>query len=200
MDNTELRLIEDTKQYYISSDGMVYRKLTNPPRKSQRESNSFNSLKQINGVWYKQLKPFKRSKGYLAVEIQSKMQLVHRLVGKAFIDNPENKPQINHINGKVDDNRKENLEWCTNKENVNHAFEVLKRPPSYGGKKRKGISNHSTTILYDIIQKLLETTYLSKAQIAERCNCSYSVVKRCHSIRKVQRLSNYNFRTQRFKV
>lgn len=71
------------------------------------------------------LKLNKKRNGYLTVDLSKngivKTCTIHRLVANAFIDNPQNKEQINHINAKKYDNRVENLEWCTYQENVEHA-------------------------------------------------------------------------------
>lgn len=80
------------------------------------------------------MSPSKNLQGYynLSLFLHGKMRrhLVHRLVAEAFIPNQDNKPQVNHKNGNVIDNHVENLEWVTAKENMQHAFHVLKRKPN----------------------------------------------------------------------
>lgn len=75
----------------------------------------------------KKIKPAIDKDGYLRVTLsrggERHSYYVHRLVVKAFIPNPENKPTVNHINGIKNDNRVENLEWATHKEQKRHSIE-----------------------------------------------------------------------------
>lgn len=96
-------------RFRVYSNGVVYRKNTRgiieeaPQNYSSRNRNYAYVSYSENG--------------------KQKHFSVHRLVGKAFIPNPENKPEINHIDSNPRNNKVSNLEWVTRRENVVHAYE-----------------------------------------------------------------------------
>ena len=59
---------------------------------------------------------------YLTIEGKRKSFSVHRLVALAYIPNPANKPDVNHMDGNKSNNAKSNLEWVTKSENQKHAY------------------------------------------------------------------------------
>lgn len=73
------------------------------------------------------VKPFVNTGGYLKIGLYDKNRkrkgfYIHRLVAGAFIPNPDNLPCVNHKDGNKTNNSAENLEWCTQKENIQHAW------------------------------------------------------------------------------
>lgn len=110
------------------------------------------------------LKPAKVKTGYMCVSLrkngESKTVRVHRLLAKAFIPNPDNKPHVDHINGVRDDNRLENLRWCTNQENQSFELARLNNSRALTGRKQspEAVAKRAKTLQKSIGKKIEQYT------------------------------------------
>ena len=103
---------------------------------------SWGRVRSANGI----LKPYKNKKGYLKIGLtkdgKSHKKRVNRLVAMAFIDNPNELPFVDHIDGNKENNHVSNLEWTDRSRNVKHSFDTgLKRPHRWTETERKQISD-----------------------------------------------------------
>ena len=142
------RDIKDYPNYEISNNGRV----KSIARKTPSKNNILISRKELI------LKGYVCNKGYHIVclyDVNKKMKAfrVHRLVGQVFIENTYNKKQINHKDGNKLNNNVNNLEWCTNQENINHAIknglinqELRKENMRKLGKSKKALNKRWGTL------------------------------------------------------
>lgn len=95
------------------------------------------------------LKPSPNKKGYPQVQLCKNSEYcpkrVHRLVAENFIPNPDNLPQVNHIDGNKLNNNVENLEWCTNEYNYKHSIKMGLRKNAY--KNLTGSKHYKSVIV-----------------------------------------------------
>lgn len=97
------------------------------------EINEYGEMR--NSITGRVLKPKSNYKGYKAYGVSIKGKYldisIHRAVAELFVPNPENKPEVNHIDGEKSNNHYQNLEWVTPKENMGHAIKEGLRKPKY---------------------------------------------------------------------
>ena len=100
---------------------------------------------------YMYLRP--NAEGYLTVRRQkdhsSRSIRVHRMVADCFVENPDNKPHVNHKDGVKYNNHYTNLEWVTHKENIQHAHDI-------GLVCRQGVNNSRATLTEDQVHEVCE--------------------------------------------
>ena len=140
---------------------------------------NIKSLNYNNTKKEKNLKSKYDKRGYLAIELRNNGKRyytrVHRLVAQAFIPNPNNFPQVNHINEIKDDNRVENLEWCTNDYNTHYGTHYKRAAESNYKKVNQYDLNGNYIKTYNSISEAMnktKTTHISSVCLGKRKTAS----------------------------
>ena len=124
--------INNFSNYIIFSDGSVF----------SCKRNKMMKLTLDNNIKYFRIS-LRDDSGNIA------SYLVHRLVAEAFIPNPDNKPEVNHKDGNKLNNRVDNLEWVTRKENMLHAHSLGLRDNNGEGNPRDVLSEDEVLAIYN---------------------------------------------------
>lgn len=121
-----MKVVEIRKNLLVREDGLV--KCISGSNRSRK-------------YWNNGCKIGVKAESYRVVRVESKSFRIHRLIAEAFIPNPNKYLQVNHINHIQDDNRVDNLEWCTARYNSSHRKQHLKKLVGASFHKEGSLSN-----------------------------------------------------------
>lgn len=154
----------------------IWKNIQGYPNYQISNMGNVKSLNYNNTGKEKMLKPSKTWDDYLMVVLykdgKCKMHYVHRLVGQAFIENPNNYEQINHKNEIKTDNRVSNLEWCDRKHNINYGTHNKRVATSNTNhpNKSKQVLCVETNIIYPSVNEVQRQLGFSRGNISSACN------------------------------
>ncbi len=120
------------------------------------------------------LKPNKTLAGYYQIHAHQKPYSIHREVARLFVPNPQNKPQVNHLNGNKLDNRAVNLGWTTPKENLDHAVKNGLIKTGANSKCAKPILDTATGVFYYGVEDAAKAFDMKKETLA----CKFAGIKK----------------------
>ena len=156
-----------------ASNGYVWKYVNDKPLKGEifkkhpvldLEVSNLGRIRKVNSKWVRITSGSENSIGYLTYKLNGKSYFVHRLVAETFIENPQKKPQVNHIDCNKKNNSVFNLEWCTEREN-------LLSPETYKKVSKK-------VDLYDLDFNYIKT-YESLSIMCRELNLQISNVSKC---------------------
>lgn len=158
--NQCLKLDRPFSDYSVSPDGRIFNRLG------------------------REMKPHKNKDGYMMVTLCGEGYVkqcgVHRIVATAFIPNPHNKPQVNHLDTDKTNNAVDNLQWATPSENLKHAYEHgVKRSYLTHEDRMNGARIHAEKTRRSVYVEELDKIFKSVNFCARELGCSASGISRC---------------------
>jgi hypothetical protein len=149
------RIIEGYEDYVVYNDGTIFSLKSRINMLLQKNTNGRVQVKLCNG------------------KDDTKLHSVSRLVAKHFIPNPMNKSEVNHLDGDVENNRVENLEWVSSKENIQHKINQL-------GKDHRGSKNGMAKLNLEQVEKIkqLYNSGYKQKQLGEMFNLTQGKISK----------------------